>query len=101
MLNKREDFIFNRSQELNKREKDLAAEKSNLENDVKALNEEKCNLELKLKSLSAREEVSPFLSLFTYVVLNVYDHFLMEGIEEFVKTIAVYITGHSKKGIQT
>lgn len=69
LLNKREEFIFSRSQELNRHEKDLEDEKSNFENDIKSLNEEKRNLEVKLKSLSAREEVSLFLLLFHNVVL--------------------------------
>ncbi|XP_057491664.1 protein CROWDED NUCLEI 4-like [Actinidia eriantha] len=56
LLNKREDYIFSRSQELNRLEKELESSKANTEKDLRALNEERSNLELNVASLSAREE---------------------------------------------
>lgn len=56
LLNQREDYIFNRSQELTRLEKELEASKSKFEKELKVLSEEKTNLELKEASLSKREE---------------------------------------------
>ncbi|XVF61418.1 hypothetical protein PTKIN_Ptkin08bG0127900 [Pterospermum kingtungense] len=56
-LNAREEYIFNRTQELNQLEKDLEASRADVEKERRALKDEKSNLELALASLSKREEV--------------------------------------------
>ncbi|KAM7520361.1 hypothetical protein LguiB_019323 [Lonicera macranthoides] len=56
LLNQREDYIFNRSEELSQLEKKLDASKLDIENEHKALRVEKTTLELKEASLLAREE---------------------------------------------
>lgn len=57
LQNQREDYIFNRSEELSQIEKKLDAAKLDIENEHKALRVEKTTLELKEASLLAREEV--------------------------------------------
>ncbi|CAL5366611.1 unnamed protein product [Camellia sinensis] len=56
LLNQREDYISNRSQDLNRLEKEFESSKADIEKELRALNEERSNLELNVASLSAREE---------------------------------------------
>ncbi|XP_057951774.1 protein CROWDED NUCLEI 4 isoform X1 [Malania oleifera] len=56
LLNQREDYIFDRSQELDRLEKELEALKASVEKEARDLNKEKSNLELKETSLLTREE---------------------------------------------
>ncbi|XP_022775072.1 protein CROWDED NUCLEI 4-like isoform X1 [Durio zibethinus] len=55
-LNRREEYIFSRTQELNQLEKELEASRVDIEKERRALKDEKSNLELVLASLSKREE---------------------------------------------
>ncbi|XVF15374.1 hypothetical protein REPUB_Repub09cG0146800 [Reevesia pubescens] len=55
-LNRREEYIFSRTQELNGLEKELEASRADIEKELRALKDEKSNLELTLASLSKREE---------------------------------------------
>lgn len=69
LLNQREEYIFNRSQESKRFEKELEDIKLSLEKEKEALNEKKQTLNLEAMSLSAREEVKimfPSLSLFFF-----------------------------------
>lgn len=56
LLNQREDYIFNRSQELGGLEKELESSKANIEKEISGLIVKKNNLSLNEASLSAREE---------------------------------------------
>ncbi|OMP01715.1 Aminotransferase, class IV [Corchorus olitorius] len=55
-LNKREEYIFSKTQELNRVEKELEASRAEIEKERRALKDEKSNLELTSASLSKREE---------------------------------------------
>ena len=59
-LNRREEYIFSRTQELNGLEKELEASRADIERERRALKDEKSNIELALASLSKREEVCMF-----------------------------------------
>lgn len=63
LLNQREDYVANKSQDLNQLEKVLEVSKENIEKELRALNDEKSKLELTIASLSQREEVSVFSNL--------------------------------------
>lgn len=58
LLNQREEYVFNKTQELKRFEKELDDLKLCIDKERMALNEEKIVLELKSSSLSAREEVN-------------------------------------------
>lgn len=63
LLNQRDEYIFNKTQELKRFEKELDELKQNIDKERAVLNEEKNVLVLKASSLSAREEVNLYLSL--------------------------------------
>ncbi|KAI3451885.1 hypothetical protein Pfo_008550 [Paulownia fortunei] len=56
LLNQREEYVFNRTQELKRFEKELEDLRLSIDKERIALSEEKVVLELKASSLSAREE---------------------------------------------
>lgn len=58
LLNKREEYVLDKTQELKRFEKELDDLRSSLAQERLALSEEKLSLELRASSLSAREEVS-------------------------------------------
>ncbi|XP_043710034.1 protein CROWDED NUCLEI 4-like isoform X2 [Telopea speciosissima] len=58
LLSQREEYIFQRSQELNRCEKEMEVLKEKNENKYRALNEEKFNLDLKMTTLLKREEAA-------------------------------------------
>lgn len=64
LLNQRDEYIFNKTQELKRFEKELDGLKQNIDKERAVLNEEKNVLLLKASSLSAREEVNLITSLF-------------------------------------
>ena len=70
LLNQREEYVFNRSQELTRLEKQLEASKLDVENERKVLFEKKQDLDLLQTSLSAREEVCCQSFLINSVLLN-------------------------------
>ena len=80
LLNQREQYILNRSQELDQLEKSIESSKASIEKEVQTLNEERINLEQNIASLSAREEVYvlKFLLIFLSVCNNIRCKFFIE-----------------------
>lgn len=64
LLNQREEYVLDKTQELKRFEKELDDLKSSLAQERLALSEEKLSLELRASSLSAREEVSVYNFVF-------------------------------------